>query len=262
MAFSADWLGLREVADNNARDSELLKAAAKAAGADPVILDLGCGTGSNIRALSTVLPETTQWHLVDNDPELLKLAGTSARGFFSLHCQDIQNLADLPLGDITLVTASALIDLVSRQWLQELATMLRVPVYFALSYDGAMDWNPGDPRDVLITDAFNRHQRGDKGLGPALGPDSVAVATDVFSTSGFQVTVAKSPWNLTGGDTTLQNELVSGIAEAAFEMGYADASSWRQMRITQSEKTHCVIGHGDILAIPKTLERQSSSAFS
>lgn len=262
MSFSADWLALREAADREARDQALLSAAAKAAGPNPVVLDLGCGTGSNVRALSGVLPKSTKWHLVDNDAELLKLAGASTEGLFSLHCQDIQNLAALPLDGVTLVTASALIDLVPKLWLQQLAELLQIPIYFALSYDGTMSWQPADDEDASVTDAFNRHQRGDKGLGPALGPDSVAVGTDIFRNAGFDVKVAKSPWNLAGKDSVLQNELISGIAQAAHEVGYAGASSWKQRRIASSTTTKCVIGHGDILALPMTLGRGVSSAIS
>ncbi|WP_370582807.1 methyltransferase domain-containing protein [Paracoccus sp. NBH48] len=54
--------------------------AAVLAGPDPVVLDLGCGTGSTLRTLGPHLPDNARWHLVDNDPALLERAATEAPG--------------------------------------------------------------------------------------------------------------------------------------------------------------------------------------
>lgn len=250
MGFSADWLALRERSDHTARDADLLQRAVNAAGPNPVILDLGCGTGSTVRALESLLPSGSQWRLVDNDRELLALAGKAAGDAAMLHQQNLTDLDSLPLAGVTLVTASALIDLVSRQWLEQLARRLSVPVYFALSYDGAMSWEPENLRDEAVTAAFNSHQRTDKGFGLALGPDSVAVASEVFRAHGFEVLVAKSPWRLGPGETDLQKELVAGISQAANEFGLQDADLWASERIVAAGQTFCQVGHGDILAMP------------
>src|SRR5262245_16328297 len=52
--FSADWLALREPADKAARSLPLSKRVAeRLAGQDPVrVLDLGTGTGANLRFLA------------------------------------------------------------------------------------------------------------------------------------------------------------------------------------------------------------------
>lgn len=230
----------------------MLRAAVAAAGPSPVIVDVGCGTGSTVRALGALLPEGAQWHLVDNDPVLLEHAGAEAPGRVTLHCQDIQALDTLPLRDATLITGSALLDIVSRQWLVALADRARVPLYFALSYDGDMSWNPGDARDVEVTAAFNAHQRGDKGFGPALGPDAAAVARDVFAASGWTVSLAKSPWRLGPSHEALQRELVAGIAAAANDAGNEDALRWGETRVADAVTTQCTIGHTDLLALPQT----------
>ena len=67
------WLALREPADIAARSAALTQAiAAVLPDARPLrILDLGSGTGSNIRYLSTRLPEPQDWLAVDRDPDLL-----------------------------------------------------------------------------------------------------------------------------------------------------------------------------------------------
>ena len=72
-----------------------------------------------------------------------------------------------------LITISALLDLVSEDWLDRFARHVAshaLPVYAALTYDGRIDMSPSDPLDEAITSAVNSHQRTDKGFGPALGP--------------------------------------------------------------------------------------------
>ena len=68
--FSADWLALREPLDHASRNAAVAAAcAAHFAGAETLaVLDLGCGTGSNLRALAPILPERQDWRLVDHDP--------------------------------------------------------------------------------------------------------------------------------------------------------------------------------------------------
>lgn len=250
VVFSAEWLTLREPADSAARDSTLLRQAVQVAGEHPVVLDLGCGTGATVRTLSPYLPESTVWKLVDNNADLLGHARRSAPTGSSTHLLDIDQLESLPLQGVTLMTASALFDLVSESWVERLAQMFRVPMYVALSYNGHMSWSPSHPHDTAITEAFNRHQRLDKGLGPAVGPDSVATTTRIFTGSGFSVVSAPSLWRLGPESTRLQRELIHGIAHAASEMGESSATEWASARLAAVDTSHSVIGHEDLLIIP------------
>ncbi len=263
MSFAPDWLALREPADHAARDAALLRqaaqvavAAAGAAGAPaPVIVDLGAGTGSTARAMAPHLPAGTRWRFVDNDPALLGLAVARTGPDAVAHRGDLADLAALPLEGAHLVTASALFDLMSRDWLAALADRLAqagIGVYAALSYDGRMIWDPALPADAAITTAFNRHQQTDKGLGPALGPEAGTVAADLLAEAGFIVATAPSPWVLEAeGGAALQAELCAGIAEAAAEAGAADAADWGAARRTAAAGTRCEIGHMDLLALPR-----------
>lgn len=253
MGFSADWLALREPADHAARDSALVAAAAHAAGPHPVMVDLGCGTGSTIRAFDGHLTGPARWRLVDNDPLLLAHAARAVAGDVTTHRIDLRDLDALPLDDATLVTASALLDLCSQSWVESLAERLarqRLPFYAALNYDGVMRWTPADPNDAVITQAFNRHQRQDKGFGPALGPDAANVIADVFAAVGYRILQAESPWHLTVEHAALNDELVQGIAQAASEAGASDAASWGVIRRGRVGTTVCHVGHRDILALP------------
>lgn len=260
MAFAADWLALREPTDRAARNQNLLEQAIALAGPAPVIVDLGCGTGSTVRTLAPLLPPQTTWRLVDNDQALLDIAATDAGPSVTLHHLDITDVHRLPLEGATLVTCSALLDLVTEQWLGELARTLTVPLYAALTYNGMMHWIPALESDESVTQAFNAHQRQDKGLGPALGPTAADTAAQVFEDAGFRVVSAESLWSLESTEAPLQRALVEGIGQAAKERGDEDALSWTTHRIAAAEQTQCLIGHTDIVATPPGTPQEVSDA--
>lgn len=257
MAFASKWLALREPADRAARDETLLNKAITAAGPTPVVLDLGCGTGSTVRTLSPLLPESTTWRLVDNDQELLDIAASNLP-WSTVHLLDIRDTRSLPLDGVTLVTCSALLDLVTESWLHDLAGVVTVPFYAALSYNGVMRWEPELPQDRAVTEAFNQHQRQDKGLGPALGPDAATRAVEVFHSAGWTTEVARSDWALGPDSEALHAALVEGIGQAASEAGEDRAKDWTKQRVSASSHSGCVIGHIDILATPPTKDSDAT----
>ena len=83
-----------------------------------------------------------------------------------------------------LVSASALLDLVSESWLRVLATRCHAAgaaALFAVTYNGGSSCDPAEPEDEMVRELMNLHQRTDKGLGgPAAGPDAAAVTKRVF----------------------------------------------------------------------------------
>ncbi len=259
MGFSAQWLALREPADLAARDPALLRAAVHAAGPAPLILDLGCGTGATARAMGRLLPADTRWRLVDKDAELLRIAAAEIGEGAETIRADLADVAALPMDGVSLVTASALLDLVSASWVEALVQRLNVPLYAALSYDGQMRWAPDNLHDKAITTAFNRHQLADKGFGPALGPTSGPVATAILNAFGFSVQQAQSPWLLGPEMTDLHRELIEGIAQAALEAGEDCAADWAQLRRSQADRTRCHIGHTDLFAMPMAKGDQNAS---
>jgi SAM-dependent methyltransferase len=79
--FSADWLSLRESVDHRSRNSLLqgkvidyLHQIADSKDDAIQIVDLGSGTGSNLRALAPLICRNQKWTLIDYDPLLLKSA--------------------------------------------------------------------------------------------------------------------------------------------------------------------------------------------
>lgn len=255
--FSPAWLALREPADHAARAPALLRDAAELLGAsdDPLAVDLGCGTGSTARAFAAAGASAIRWRLVDADAGLLVEASRRIAGAETVRL-DLAARPDLPLAGACLVTASALLDLVSAAWLDDLVARLaaaRLPLYAALTYDGRMRFDPPHSLDAAIAAAFDRHQRGDKGLGPALGPAGARSAAARLRAAGFRVEIAPSPWHLGPAEAALAGALVAGIAAAAAEegsLGAVEVDGWLAWRLARLGQGGVVIGHTDLLARP------------
>ena len=75
--FSADWLALREPYDLAARSALVLDSSQLGFFRSFFVslVDLACGTGSTLRALTKHLPARQEWRLADNDLGLLLRAG-------------------------------------------------------------------------------------------------------------------------------------------------------------------------------------------
>jgi len=265
--FSAEWLSLREPADTAARSGDLTRLLADALPhSGPIrILDLASGTGANARYLSSRLRGEQHWLLTDHDPDLLSHAPkrlTSGDGracHVAVRSIDLSMLDDDHLfSDRHLVTASALLDLVSASWIDRVAhhcRRCRAVGLFALTYDGRIACNPVDSADEIIRELVNRHQRSDKGFGPALGPAASDSAARAFAGAGYVVRRAPSDWMLTADMSELQHQLIEGWAAAAREIDSRrsdEVEQWRSRRmalIDQGAST-IVVGHEDLLAIP------------
>lgn len=275
--FSAEWLALREPADHAARDPGLLaELGAALAGRNRLrIVDLGCGTGSNLRALAPALPAPRQdWRLVDHDPALLAAAGGRLSAWAQQARPDGDALAlraagrDLSVGlaraDLVadldgalgpapdLVTAAALFDLASPAFIDRVVAAVAArgaAFYTALTYDGREAWDPPHPADEAVHRAFLAHQRRDKGFGLAAGPDATAELARAFRARGYRVRTAESPWRLAAADARLVAGLAEGIAGAAAEAGVpaAEAGAWLEARRSGAA---CLVGHLDLLALP------------
>ncbi|MCB1514891.1 MAG: class I SAM-dependent methyltransferase [Hyphomicrobiaceae bacterium] len=275
--FDPAWLALREPADHRARNKELAAAlAARFALRDKVsVVDLGCGSGSNLRAMAELLPPVQSWTLVDYDAALLSAAREALKSWsdstedredgtlqltakgrrlsvrFVRH--DLNKELDAALGDAPdLVTAAAFFDLASPDFIRRLAqavTARRAVFYTVLTYNGIQHWTPRRPADNQMTAAFNRHQMTDKGFGASAGPTAPTHLADQFGIGGYSVQEGDSPWVLTSPrDAKLIAELADGHASAVAETGMVDQktlSAWRETRHTGAET-----GHTDTLAVP------------
>jgi hypothetical protein len=278
--FSAEWLALREPYDGRARNRDVLEsvaAAALAAGNAVGVVDLACGTGSTLRALAPRLPPRQDWRLVDNDLSLLaRAAGGKTVPGVAVTRIPVDLMRDLEAaldGPVNLVTASALLDLVSAEWLDRLVTEVaarQVPFYAALNYDGRVAFDPADPLDSAVIAAVNLHQQTDKGFGRALGPRAAEAAIAAFEAAGYAVVHGRSDWYLLPRDRDIQRDMLAGWAGAARETGavsLADAAAWltRRRDFLAAGRSSMTVGHVDIFARPigtRAAERSQSKSTS
>jgi SAM-dependent methyltransferase len=261
--------------DYRARSNEIAQALAARFQTQKqvAVVDLGCGTGSNLRATVSLLPSEQQWTLVDFDEQLLAVAKrrlmdwadraeADADGLvldkdgkrISVRFQraDLNRDLDSALGPKPdLVTASALFDLCSAAFIKTLARKVaerRAVFCTVLTYNGIQRWTPRQPGDTAMIAAFHAHQMTDKGFGSSAGPTAPAHLADAFRLAGYSVLEGDSPWSLGLGDKELLHQLASGFADAVSETGKVDAKTidtWRQVT-----RTGAIVGHTDTLATP------------
>lgn len=256
--FSAEWLALREPADSDARmqAGQVTRAVLETLPTDRLVevVDLGCGTGSNVRFLSERLGSQVRWRLLDHDAALLVHAARLAGPHVETRAVDLRQLTVVDLGDADLVTASALLDLVSDAWLATFVRACRdrgAAVLVALNYDGRITCAPADDDDAFVRTLVNRHQRTDKGFGPALGPEAGARAAERLAAAGYRVTSAKSDWEIGPDRAELQRQLIAGWAEAAIELepgARRRIEAWRTRRTQHVDAggSHLTVGHDDV----------------
>jgi len=278
-AFDPAWLALREPYDHAARSADFAGRFAAALGPAPQLIDLGCGSGSNLRYLAPRIAGPQRWLCVDHDAALLHAARTAltdwgaARGWPGRGDGDVLAL-DRPHGEIVVGFAladlardglptrdhvggcigSALLDLASAAWLTNLANRCReVPVLMALSFDGRLAFEPEAAADRTVRERFLAHQRSDKGFGPALGPDAAAYLAEALAAHGCEVALAPADWRLGRADRPLLEAMLEGIVGAAREIARDVAlERWATSRRQQlaAGGLRLTVGHLDLLALP------------
>lgn len=292
-SFDIDWLGLRELADHHFRSREPVERLNRhltqrtgllAATQMPcTILDLASGSGSNMRFIAPRLARPQHWLLCDMDKKLLdhgrqicaaEITSCRSNGSVTVATRVVNLAHDIPMEldgrTADLVTASALLDLVSYEWLERLAGRLSsadpAPLFLAATvYNGDVVFLPRDVHDDAILAAFRTDMRRDKGFGPALGDRAPAAAETLLTGHGFHVETYNSAWRLdealaatlgTSRFTELCRRQLQFFVEAA-ESGDAetvargDARGWLERRLAQlqSGQLQIAIGHCDLLAV-------------
>lgn len=268
--YAPEWLYLREPADAAARAPELLEPLRDHLPDEVVVRDLGCGTGSLGRWLAARLPGTQHWILHDHDAGLLaravsELPRTALDGSpvdVVAEPRDVTALRAADLAGTSLVTASALLDLLTKDEVTALAGAIveaGCAALLMLSVTGRVELSPADPLDPTLSASFNAHQRRLTGGRRLLGPTAVDVAATAFGRLGATVVRAESAWRLGPDQAELQGQWLEGWVGAAVEQlpelrSAADVYLQRRLEMAKAGELHAVIHHGDLLVLPPSLE--------
>jgi SAM-dependent methyltransferase len=278
VSVSERWLGLREPADAAARAHDLVEALVqrRPATGRHVIYDLGCGSGAMGRWLAPRLPGPQHWVLHDRDPDLLaaaraELPSPSADGAavtVETKRSEISRLHPEDLVGATLITASALLDMLTEDELGGLARLCVAtgcPALLTLSVVGRVELTPGDPLDGRVAAAFNAHQRRGTDRGRLLGPDAPAAATEEFGRLGAEVLERPSPWRIGAANAELVTEWFAGWVGAALEQEPELAAEMdtyvreRRAEVTAGQLT-VTVDHADLLVLPPPLRSAQISS--
>ena len=264
---SPEWLALREPADAEARARDLAEALERAlpVSGSRVIHDLGCGTGAMGRWLAPLLTGPQHWILHDRDEELLARAvadgpGPAADGAavtVAAMSTDLARLNSDDLAGANLITASALLDMLTGEELDRLAVLCAgagCPILLTLSVVGRVEMAPADPLDRRVAAAFDAHQRRTTQRGRLLGPDAVEVAAETFRGLGAEVIVRPSPWRLGPRHSELTAQWFSGWVDAACEqeaelVGELEPYARRRLEQAHAGKLVVTVGHDDLLVL-------------
>jgi SAM-dependent methyltransferase len=278
MSFSPEWLALREPVDHASVNSRVREALRRhfTRHTSIRVVDLGCGTGSNVRGTAGALGRRQTWTLVDYDPKLLKAAAfrlenldrgmrTKSGVRFAVDDAEVTvsfveaNLATggfAPvIGGADLVTAAALFDLFSVAAITQLVDAVaanKQAFFTVLTYDGLASWLPEHPADQAMREAFNQHQQTDKGFGAAAGAGATNALVGAFERHGYRVVRGRSPWIVDAAHRELRQQLDAGFAGAVSETGKVPSEmvqAWLAQR-TASPDAVTIIGHEDLLALP------------
>ena len=298
--FNADWLALREPFDAAARAMAWPTFGPRVDAIRPLetwhtptplrVLDLACGSGANLRALAPRLGGAQLWQMVDHDPALLAVLPHAMASWAQVHGYRIdtghddgaglriegsgfsaelvtvradlgRGLDAISIGQPHLVTASALLDLVSARWIDNLvrhACGAGAALLCSLTVDGRTGWDPPDAADAAVHRLFAQHQRRDKGFGPALGPSASACAARCLAAAKYSVAQAQSDWviDATGSQpeaTALVAAMIEGMASAAIAQQPQATDmvrAWQARRLALIGRTQLRVGHVDLMALP------------
>lgn len=252
------WLALREPADAAARSAELAEQVRGLAPA--VVRDVGCGTGSMGRWLAPRLPGPQRWILHERDPGLLEraVAGMPAAVVAQGCPGDLTDLRAADLAGTSLLTASALLDLLTAEEVDALAAACAAAgcaVLLALSVTGQVRIEPSDPLDAVLAAAFDAHQRRTVDGRRLLGPDAGPVAERALARHGLTVQTRPSPWRLGAESAELAQEWLRGWIAAAVAQRpelATEAGGYLRRRLVASDAgvLRVTVGHVDLLAVP------------
>jgi hypothetical protein len=219
------------------------------------------------RWLAPQLSVRQRWVMYDRDADLLAraagdvppLTADGSQVTVETRQRDITRLDQRDLTGASLITASALLDMLTAAEVERIARSCveaGCPALLTISVTGRVALTPSDPMDDAIASAFNAHQRRAQDDGRLLGPDAVGAAADLLTGLGAEVAIRPSPWRLGASDTALTTEWFKGWVAAACEQRpelTAATRAYVEQRLADAAagRLRVTVHHHDLLAVPR-----------
>lgn len=245
--FDPNWLQERYRFDEEARNKQLeWTCVNQFAFRDHLqIVDLGSGTGANLRYYLEQFPQNQSWYCVEEDialkvpfweharqmaidldyaieqeGELMKLTKPGHEvliHFVHGNLLKVDELVDLLRTD--LVLANAVFDLFSKEQFATLVQVLShhsLSMLFTLNYVG-MDFSPSTEADDHYIGQYNAHMQREQAFGRGMGPASSREMEAVLKEALAQVEVGESLWQIGN-----QEQVMMGFLLGFFEGALSD----------------------------------------
>ncbi len=285
--FDTDWLRLRFPFDEAARNREVEAACLRWLGnrSPLTILDLGAGLGANCVHLGPRIRGDQRWLLLDHD-ERVPAAGfewmaerLSAAGYEGAwdgrqgwwadagHRLEVayvtapldRLMETVSLSEVDLVTANALLDLLSWKQCEALAGMLadfRLPLLATINY-ASMSFEPMGTADLPITGLYEQHMTREQAGGARLGKQAVSLLEELLEQRGYRTLRKPANWVVGPDQPEMQGALLAFMERALAEMELmpgmvAQWEAWLELRRAEMARGALTIRvrHFDLWAHP------------
>lgn len=283
--FDPNWLQERYPFDADARNKEReWEAIHQFAYLDHVhLVDLGTGTGSNVRYYLEQFPQNQTWHCVEEDgalkemfwqniKQLAKTEGyelewngealkmSKSGHWVNIHfvegnLMELDSLVDLLRTDFIL--ANAVFDLFSEAQFSELIHIIShhsLSLFFSLNYEG-MKFFPSEEADVFYIDQYNAHMKRPQPFGHGMGPDASQLMEKAFRTALAEVKLGESIWEIGEKDEKMLTYLLGFFEDALADWWKTTEEkaafiAWigRKKTMIQEQQLAANVYHQDVLA--------------
>lgn len=267
--LTAQWLDARQNFDIAARDSFLLQQAIDFISHinDPVIVDLGSGTGNNTLSLLSHCPANSNLVLVEQHADLLAISRNRISKQITQGCLGSLSYIHRDLhrwlqeqDNVDLLCTNALLDLLTAAELKSLAdaaNRLGAAIYSTLNY-ADVTFLPSSRDDHFFMDLFERHMCRSLNRGIPLGPNTKTALTRLLGDSASShLYYADSHWviNSTERDFLRQNLAFyrDGIeAQIANGIDKERLDAWldNKLNLIEQSKLTLRVKHWDYLILP------------
>ncbi len=248
MSFDPNWLETRYRFDSSARKNSTEKKMLDhfSSLANINIVDIGAGTGNNVRYYASFLPQNQNWLLLDSDSDLnsqslVLLSQWAKKNHWSYQLSEnelrfqvatktvtvktkLGSLLELnklvDLAKVNLITANAVFDLFSSlQWKNFLSQLIpfSLPLLATLNYS-EMNFFPFCEINQKYIDIYNQHMTRKQKFGKAMGPDCAEQMSHVLTQYNYSTITGQSNWVINTKENFMLHFLIGFMEKSVEEM--------------------------------------------